>query len=309
MTASEIADILKNHDNFLVLTHIRPDGDTVGSGSALCRALRSIGKTAYLYPNPQFEDAYPWISDPYVAPDGYKYDFAVAVDTAAENMLPKGFKGGVDMCIDHHPSNTHYAKVDIVGDKASCGEVMMEIIKELCPIDKAAAEILYTAVSTDCGCFQYGNTRGDTFRAAAELYDAGANVPYLNKLLFRTSSIARLRLEGMVYSTLRFYDDGKTVIAVITLDMINECGVKEKDMQDIASLPGRVEGASTSAVIKETEEHMSKVSLRTNGIVDANRICAKFGGGGHAMASGCHIDKPCDEAADILAAAISEEYR
>ena len=299
MTAEEIAKELKKNDNFLILTHIRPDGDTVGSSAALCCALRSIGKTACLYKNPQFADAYPWISDPYVAPEGYEYDYVVAVDTAAENMFPRGFEGKVDMCIDHHPSNTHYAPVDVVGQKASCGEVMMEVIKALRPIDRVLAEMLYTAVSTDCGCFQYGNTNGDTFRAAAELYDAGANVPYLNKLLFRTSSIARLRLEGMVYSTLRFYDGGKTVIAVVTLDMIEQCGVTERDM----------EGASTSALIKETDDHTSKVSLRTNGIVDANKVCARFGGGGHAMASGCHINRPCFEAADILAEAVSEEYR
>lgn len=309
MTAADIAAKLKQHDNFLILTHIRPDGDTVGSASALCCALQRLGKTAYLYNNPQLGDAYPWVTDPFLAPEGYEYDFVVAVDTAAESMFPMGYKGKADLCIDHHPTNTRYAPATLLGDRASCGEVVMEVIKELMPLDRELSDMLYVALSTDCGCFQYGNTDAAAFRAAAELFDAGANVPYLNKLLFRTSSAARLRLECMVYSTLHFYDGGKTVISIITRKMVEECGVTESEMQDVAALPGRVEGCATSAVVRELDDNSSKISLRTNGIVDATRVCERFGGGGHRMASGCRMDKNCYEAADILAAVISEEYK
>lgn len=309
MTVKQIAKEIKKHNNFLVLTHIRPDGDTVGCGAALCCALQSLGKTAYLYKNPQLGDAFPWLTDPYVEPEGYEYDYVVAVDTASESMFPMGFKGKAQMCIDHHPSNTHYAPLTLVGQRASCGEVVMEVIKELMPIDSKLADMLYLALSTDCGCFQYGNTDAQAFRNAAELFEAGANVPYLNKLLFRTSSVARLKLEGMVYSTLRYYDGGLTVISIITKKMIEECGVTEPEMQDIAALPGRVAGCATSAVVREIGENVSKISLRTNGVVDAVKICGRFGGGGHKMASGCRMDQDCFEAAQILAAAISEEYK
>lgn len=310
MTISEAVKILRENDNFLIVTHIRPDGDTIGSSSALCYALQKIGKTAYLYNNPQFEDSYPWIVEPYIAPEGFMQNYTVSIDMADEQLFPQGFKGSVDLCIDHHPSNTLYAKNTLLWpDRASCGEVVMEVVKELCGLDSAVADLLYVAVSTDTGCFVYGNTTGDTLRAASELCYAGARNTFLNKLLFRTSSKARLSLEAQIFSSLRYYNDGKTVIAIVTKEMLDKAGAKEQDCQDIAALPGRAEGAFTSAMIKEIDESHCKVSLRSNGVVDANKVCAIFGGGGHKMASGCAIDEGCFEAADILADIIAKEYK
>ena len=120
MTVEETVKQLRENDNFIILTHIRPDGDTIGSASALCYALRKTGKTAYLYDNPQFEDSYPWIAEPYIAPQGFQPAYTVAVDLADEGLFPEGFHGKVDMCIDHHPSNTNYAENTIVfPEKAS----------------------------------------------------------------------------------------------------------------------------------------------------------------------------------------------
>ena len=310
LTIHETVQLLRDNDCYLIITHIRPDGDTIGSASALCYALRKAGKAAYLYNNPQFEDSYSWISEPYIVQDGFTPKFTITVDLADTGLFPKGFNDSVDLCIDHHPSNTFYAKNTMLwADRASCGEIVMEIVKELCDgLDSTVADMLYVAVSTDSGCFVYGNTTGDTLRAGAELCDAGAANTYLNKILFRTSSKARLALEGLIFSTLRYYSEGKTVIAVVTKEMLEKSGAGEKDCQDIAALPGRVEGAFSSAVIKEVDETHSKISLRTNGIVNANVICGKFGGGGHKMASGCSMDKNCFEAAEILAEAIAQEY-
>lgn len=309
MTINDTVQLLRENDNFILITHIRPDGDTIGSASALCYALRKIGKTAYLFNNPQFEDSYNWIAEPYLAPEGFMPKYTVTVDLADEGLFPRGFKGDVDLCIDHHGSNTSYAKNTIVlPDKASCGEVVLEIVKTLCGgLDSTVADLLYVAVSTDTGCFVYGNTTGETHRAAAELCDAGASNAYLNKILFRTSSRERLALEGLIFSSLRYYNDGKTVIAILTKEMLEKAGATEKDCQDIASLPGRVEGAFSSAVIKEVDENHCKISLRTNGIVNANSVCGRFGGGGHKMASGCAMEKNCFEAAGIIADAIAEE--
>lgn len=310
MTTSEVVSLLRENDDFLIITHIRPDGDTIGSASALCYALRKVGKIAYLYDNPQFEDSYPWIAEPYIAPPDFAYKYIISVDMADKGLYPKGFENDVDLCLDHHPSNTYYAANTLVWpDKASCGELVMEVIKELNGgLDSTAADMLYVAVSTDTGCFVYGNTTGATLRAAADLCDAGAANTYLNKILFRTSSKARLALEGMIFSSLRYYSEGKTVIAVVTREMLEKAGAGERDCQDIAALPGRVEGVYSSAVIKEVDENHCKISLRTNGVVNANSVCGKYGGGGHKMASGCSMDKNCIEAAEILAEAIAQEY-
>lgn len=310
MTISETAAVLREKNNFLIISHLRPDGDTIGSSAALCYALRKIGKTAYLFNNPQFEDSLPWLAEPFIAPAGFVPEFRVAVDMADEGLFPKGFSGKCELCIDHHGSNTGYAeKTLLMPDKASCGEVVMEVAKILCGgLDSTIADYLYVAVSTDTGCFVYGNTKADTLRAAAELVEAGARNTYLNKILFRTSSKARIALEALIYASLQYYHDGKTVFAFLTQEMMEKAGAEEKDCQDIAALPGRVEGAFSSAVIKETEDGGCKISLRTNGFVDASRVCARFGGGGHKMASGCSMDVGCFKAAEILAAAIAEEF-
>lgn len=309
MTTNEAARLLRDKDGYLILTHMRPDGDTMGSAAALCCALRSIGKTAHVYNNPQFIDYMPWITEPYLAPEGYKGEYIIAVDTAAENLFPQGFKGRADLCIDHHPSNTGYAGETVLsGDKASCGEVVMEIIRQLAGgFDKTVADLLYIAISTDTGCFVYGNTTGETLRAAAELCDAGACNTALNKVLFRTSSRARLALEGLIFSSMRFYHDGRSVFVFVTREMMEKTGATENDCTDIAALPGRVEYATTSAVIREVSDKHCKVSVRTNGLVNASRVCAKFGGGGHLMAAGCSMDKDIEETAELLAKAIAEE--
>ena len=311
MTVNDVVSTLRENDYYLILTHVRPDGDTIGSAAALCNALKKCGKTAWLYNNPQFGDCYPWLSEGFIAPDDYEGKFIIAVDLADVTMFPKGFKGRVDLCIDHHRSNTDYAAQTLVeSDKASCGEVVLKVIKELCGrLDKDIADQLYVAVSTDCGCFVYGNTNADTHRAAAELCDAGASNTALNKILFRTSTKARLALEGLIFSSLRFFHDGKTVVAVVTKDMLAKSGATENDCNDLASLPGRVEGATTAVLIRENGCDGCKISLRTNGEVNASNVCAKFGGGGHAMAAGCCISKTCDEACNIIAEAIAGEIK
>ena len=309
MTIAETVGLLRENDDFLIVTHVRPDGDTIGSASALCYALRKIGKTAYLYNNPQFVDSYPWLAEPFIAPEDFVQKYTVCVDMADESLFPDGFRGSADLCVDHHPSNSLYAKNTLLWpDKASCGEIVMELVKELCGLDAQVAELLYVAVSTDTGCFVYGNTTGETLKAASELCFAGARNAYLNKILFRTSSKARLALEALILSSLLYYHDGKTVIAVLTKEMLEKAGAIEKDCQDIAALPGRVEGAFTSVTIKEIDETRCKVSLRTNGTVDANKVCALYGGGGHKMASGCTMNMNSYKAAEVLADIIDGEY-
>lgn len=307
ITTKEAASWLRENNDYLIITHIRPDGDTMGSGAALCYALNKIGKQAYLYPNPQFGDGQSWITEPYLAPEGYTPAHFISVDMASESMYPTGFQGKIELCFDHHPSNSFFAEKTVLEpEKASCGEIILSVVKELCELDSTVADLLYTAVSTDTGCFVYGNTKADTHRAAAELCDAGAANTYLNKLLFRTSSAARLRLEGLVYNSLSFYHHGSTVIAIVTKEMERQAGVSEKDCNDLAALPGKVEGAATSILIRENGGGSCKVSVRTNGIINASDLCSRFGGGGHAMAAGCSINADCNEAARMLLSALDE---
>lgn len=307
---AEVASLLKKKDSFLLLTHKRPDGDTLGSAAALCHALRRMGKTAYLFNNPQVTESYAAIVAPYLAPSEFSPSFVIAVDTADKNMLPIGFQGPVDLSLDHHASSALYGRFNLVWqDKAACGELILELIVALCGgFDAEEAELLYIAISTDTGCFLYANTTAETLRAAARLLDMGVNNGRLNKRLFRTLSRPRLRLEGMIYSTLRSERDGAVNIAVITLDMMKQAGATEDDCEDLAAVAGRVEGNRTAVTIRELEGGICKVSVRTDGTVNASEVCKKFGGGGHDMAAGCEMRCSPQEAADKILEAINEVF-
>lgn len=309
MTTNEIIDALKKKNHFLVLTHVRPDGDTVCSAAALCSALRRAGKKAVMYRNPGITDRYVPLAEPYFG-DIPENPCVIAVDVADVRMFPEGWEGDVDICIDHHPLNPGFAPITYVdGSKASCGEIIMDVIVNLCgTLNKEEAMLLYVAVSTDSGCFCYGNTTAETLRAAARLIDCGAENAKLNKLFFRSYTLARLRLEGMIYAGLQSFRDGMINIAVVTLEMLRECGATEDDCEDLASVPGRICGSIVNVLIREIEPGRCKVSVRTTEEVDASAICGRFGGGGHKMASGCTLNIDPEIAAILVQSAINEVW-
>ena len=311
MKTSDAAKLFLKKDGFLLLTHKNPDGDTLGSAAALCSALRRAGKTAWLYPNPEITGKYRPFVQRYLAPKGYSPAYTVAVDIAAEKLFPLGYEGKADFCVDHHPSNTKYAAESLIApSKASCGEIVMQLIKALNgEISEEEADLLYIAVSTDCGCFVYSNTRADTLRAAAELLDCGADNQTLNIRLFRKISRERMMLEGMIYSGMEFYRDGKIAVATITQDMLRRVGATEEDLDDISGLAGKAESCVLSVTIREQPNGESRISLRSSPEVDCSEICAVFGGGGHAMAAGCTIQCPPEKAKRMLLDVIGEVWK
>ena len=311
MTAQECSQLLLSKNNILIITHTNPDGDTLCSAAALCSALRRAGKRANLFRNPAVTTKYMPHVEKYFAPKSFKSKYIVSVDVATETMFAAGFDGAIDLCIDHHPTNSHYAKKELVcPDKAACGEIVLAVIKEMCGgITQEEADLLYIAVTTDTGCFQYLNTNAATFRAAAELLEYGADTGMVNVKFFRKASRARLKLEGMIYSTMGFYRDGKISVAIITKEMLRQAGASEEDCDDLAGLAGRAEGASVNITIRERDNGSSKVSVRTGRDVSSSDICAVFGGGGHAMAAGCTIDCPPEKARDMLLAVIDEVWK
>lgn len=307
MTIKECAAWLNEHDDILILTHVRPDGDTLGGAAALCSALRRTGKNAALYNNPDITPKYMKYVKDFVS-DNFDFTCTLAVDVAEAHMLPPGFTGAVDACIDHHLSNSHYAENLLLnGSKASCGEIVLEVIKQLCGnVTAQEASLLYMAVSTDCGCFRYANVTSETFAAASELLQYGAAVQKLNFDLFRQVSRARMTLEGSILSELKYFFDGKVVAASVTRKMMSDAGATENDCDDIAGIPGKVEGCVVSLVIRELDDNKCKVSVRSQKVFDSSALCARFGGGGHKMASGCTIEADPDETLKMLVSAIGE---
>ncbi|MEI3101381.1 MAG: DHH family phosphoesterase [Oscillospiraceae bacterium] len=311
MNYKQCAKTLLGHENILILTHKNPDGDTMASAAALCSALRRGGRTACLYPNSQVNDKLRPFVEKFFAPVGYKYKYVVAVDIATEGLLPKGYEGLVNFCIDHHPTNSHYAGADLVRpEKSSCAEVVMELIQNInTEITKEEATLLYIGLSTDTGCFQYSNTNAASLRSASELLRLGADNAMVNLRFFRKVSRARLMLESMIYAGMDYYRDGKISVATVTLDMMEKAGATEDDCDDLAGLAGRAEDSVVSITIKEQEDGSCKISVRSNPEVSSSDICAVFGGGGHAMAAGCTIMGTPQIAKELLIQVIDEVWK
>ena len=310
MRAEDCAELLARQDKLLLVTHRNPDGDTMGSAAALCSALRRSGKTAYLWPNPQvIAKLLPYV-EPYYAPEGYMPETVISVDVATEKMFAGGFDGPVDLCIDHHPSNSHYAAAECIDPaRAACGQIVLRVIRALCGgLTKEEADLLYIAITTDCGCFQYANTDSSALRDAAELLDAGADNARLNMLFFRRVSAARIKLEGLIYQNMSFYKDGKVAVAIVTDEMLSAAGATEDDCDDLAGLAGRAECALVSITIRDWPGGASKVSVRSGESFDSCALCARFDGGGHRMAAGCNLPVPPLQARDLLLQAIDEVW-
>ena len=309
MNAAEAAALLKERDNILILTHRRPDGDTVGCAAGLCMALRQAGKTAYVLPN---EDATA-LMVPYLEglepPEPWEPAFVVSVDIAGVGLFPESAKkwiGRVDLAIDHHPSNEGFGAENCVDATcAACGELIYDICRELGEVTPEIALPLYVAVSTDTGCFVYGNTTGRTHRVAADLIEIG--IPYrdVNKRHFRTKSAKRLKLEAVLMQGLELLQDGTLAIGAISLDDMAAIGATEEDAEDIAAFIGQIEGVYNSVTIRELKPGECKLSVRTNPVkLNATRVCALLGGGGHAAAAGCTVFGSVQEARDAIVKAI-----
>ena len=311
MTAQQAAAFLQAHDNYLILTHVRPDGDTIGCAAGLCRALRQIGKTAYVLPNREATSLFTPYLEGLLADEGWEPDTVVSVDIAARGLFPENalpYLDRVALAIDHHPSQEFFAKDTCLdATRAACGELVYEIVKQFCQITPEMGIAFYVAISTDCGCFAYGNTTADTHRAAAELMESGIPTAQLNKRHFRTKSLTRMKLESMIVSDMELHDQGTVAIAAVTLDMMASLGATERDLEDIAALVGQLEGVKTSVTIRELAPGKCKLSVRTDpNDLNASKVCALLGGGGHAAASGATVEGTVPHAKKAILTAIHQ---
>ena len=312
MTPKETAELLKARDHYLILTHVRPDGDTIGCAAALCEGLRALGRTAWICPHAEETHLFTPYLEGRLAPEGYVPETVVSVDIAARSLLTKAgepwLARGVDLAIDHHPSQEFFAaQTCLDAGRAACGELIYDILRELGPITPAMAVPLYVAVSTDTGCFQYSNTTADTHRTAAALMETGIPAAELNKRHFRTKTLKRLRIESRIVEGMELFDGGETAVAAVDLAMVAQLGADERDLEDIASFVGQVEGVKNAITIRELRPGTCKLSLRTDPeVLNASRVCALLGGGGHAAASGATVEGSVEEAKRAILWAIEQ---
>ena len=309
MTTQEAAALLGQMDRVLILTHRRPDGDTVGCAAGLCAALRQLGRTAYLLRNPDITEANAVYAAPYWGPEDFVPDHVVAVDIAARSLFfpaAEAYFDRIDLAIDHHPSFEGFGRASCVdASRAACGEIVYEICRELGAVTPEIALPLYAAVATDTGCFVYANTTANTHAVAAALMATGIDYFAVNKRHFRTKSRKRIALEADILSRMEFFHQGRGVFLTVPLSLMERVGAAEDDAEDLSTLAGMVEGVDCGALLRELKPGEWKLSLRTdvNGRVNATKACQLLGGGGHAMAAGATVRGDLDQVkAQILAA-------
>ena len=308
----ETAEFLQAHDHYAILTHRRPDGDTIGSSAALCRALRKLGKIAHVIRNPEITDRFQWLHEGLTKEEADDADTIVTVDVASPGMLPKAFEkylGRIDLRIDHHGSATSFTDKELVlPEWAACAEIIADLLQPMnCgEMERELAEAIYVGVSTDTGCFRYSNTNAHTFFVAGQCASAGAKIYELNQELFETNTLGRLKMQAWIVDHMQMIRDGEMAIVAIPKAVEESIGVTEDDMDNISSFPRTVAGVCMAATLRETSDDGTKISVRAVPGYDATRITVRFGGGGHKGAAGASLKMPLKEAARAVKEAMME---
>ena len=290
---STAVSMLKNADKILILTHRNPDGDTLGSGFALLRALRQLGKRVKLLNADAINEKYAHLYEG-LSEESFEEEFIVSVDVAERKLLGdlmEKYADKVDLSIDHHGTGKLFAKKTYCeSESASACEIVYEIVKALgAKIDKGIADCIYTGCSTDTGCFKYSNVTPRTHRIAAELIECGADHSKINEKMFDTKSINSIKLERMCYESLEVFGGGKVAVITVTKEMLRKSGTDKSALDAIKPITRQIEGVEIGLTVKEEDGGASGVSIRTSENYDASAICAHFGGGGHIRAGGCEI--------------------
>lgn len=305
------AALLRAAQDILIVCHIRPDGDAAGSAGALCMALRSMGKTAYVAPHERVMERFEAYIRPYFAPAGFVPDFIVSLDTPGPGQYPEGMRElaeRTDLALDHHGSNSRYARHSYIEpDSASCGEIVYLLLGELgVAPDGAMAEALYCAISTDTGCFRTRGTTARSMAIAAKLRETGFDAFALTHRLFEVKSPARLRLEAAIYGAMR-YPRADTATVVVTNEMLATCGVREDDLDKISILTTAAEGVRFGLMLRELRDGSWKVSVRTDGSVLAGDVAGVFpGGGGHPDSGGAVAEGEADALMEQMLARLDQ---
>lgn len=309
---TEVLSRLLKAEQILLLCHKNPDGDTLGSAGALYHALKKLGKT----------DVAVLCAD--LIPARYSYmnmelfrgqfepNYIVSVDVASIQLFGdsvREYAERVDLCIDHHPSNSGYADALYLDASASAtAEIIYDLVCKMgVEIDTCLADCLYTGISTDTGCFQFGNTSIRCHEVAAKLMEAGARVRELNIILFETKSRARLAIESIALSNLEYHFDDRCAMIYMTREQIESTGVEASDLEGLTSLPRQIEGVQVGITLRQLPSGSYKISVRTLPGVDACAICTRLGGGGHEMAAGCELMGGLDNAKQAILAEVERE--
>jgi len=315
----EIGRLLREHQRFAVMSHVRPDGDALGSQLALALSLQQLGKEVRVWNEEGMLEKYSFlpraelVTKPPSIPEDF--DCAIALDTAIQSRLGTALaavrSAKIWINIDHHLSNPGYGDVvDVDPDAPATAEIIFRLIKsQNLPFDRDIAENLYAAISTDTGSFQYPKTSARTFEIAAELIRAGLDVGRLNQQLYENYPRRRLELLRELLRTMRFEHRGRVASVSLSLKTAAELGVLPEDNEGLIDHLRAIRGVIVAVFFEELNDGKVRVSMRSkDDAVDVCAICQKFGGGGHTLAAGARVrgtlaeveEKVLEEIGDVI---------
>ncbi len=311
----QIADALRTHSRFVVISHMRPDGDALGSELAMALVLRALGKDVTVWNEDGMPEKFHYlphhelVEKPSAEPRDF--DVAIVLDTAVRNRagtcLDSVKSAGLWVNMDHHVSNDHYGDLAYIDTAApATGQILFEFFeKEGFPITPEIAANLFAAISTDTGSFQYPSTTARTYDIAASLIRAGVDVGRLSQSIYESYPRRRLELMRALLEVMRFEADGKLASFALSLDTAHRLGVVPEDTEGLIDTIRAVEGVIIAAFFEELPDGKVRISLRSKDPrADVCKICSQFGGGGHILASGARFRGTLAEAQDqVLAAA------
>lgn len=312
ITLKETCQILKQSNNISLLTHKSPDGDTLGASFALKYALEKLGKKVCVYCNDPLPKKFRYLGklDPLESLN--QESLLVGIDLADTTLLGNKLqfiKNKISLCIDHHFSNSLYAKKSfIVEDASATAEIMYDIIQKLeINIDSKIASCIYTGISTDTGCFKYSNTTAKTHMVAAKMFELGCDFKSINKKMFETKTKNQIKIEKFILDSLEISLNGLCAITQIPYKLKTSLNAKAEELDSFSEIPLTIEGVLVGVTLKEKEPEKIKVSIRTDGKINASNICKEFGGGGHIAAAGCLINTSLEKAKEKILEVVKKE--
>lgn len=315
----QAASFLREHDDFLVVSHVQPDGDAISSTVAVGWMLNKLGKTFTMMnegPIPA-RLTYLWRCGDIVgcgegAPER-KFRHVIAVDCAdfarigpARQWFEAEYKL---LNVDHHATNDAFGSVNLLRfEAAATAEILYELAEHMrFPLDPDAASAFYTGLLTDTGGFRYANTSPFVMQTASRLLEAGANGPELAELLLERLSMGQMRMIQRGLSRLAFTDDQRIAWLWVTSEDLAETGASNDDLEGLVNYPRNIEGVEVGILFKENGTKSVKVSLRSAGTVNVAEVARQHGGGGHVRAAGCRLTIPLTEAMELLVSHVRRE--
>lgn len=300
----EVCERLEGAKSILILTHTRPDADTLGSAFALRRLMGLMGKDCKVINDDTIPKRLRFISRAETIgvetlPQDFVPDLIVSVDVSSPELLGKyreTYADRVDLAIDHHAVGTRFANETYMNPLGACGEIIFDIYsefekKEKKYLDKEAAVYLYAAICSDTGSFKFESVDAATHRRAAALLECGIDHSSITRRLYDSKSLSQVNATKVALCALHFAADNRIAIINFTKKMREENNLTREDIDDIIVLTRTIEGVEIGIVIKQNDDDPTtfKVSMRSNRAADVSLLCAGFGGGGHKRAAGCTV--------------------